>query len=302
MLAGGTAGDDNVAIIVAAGEILFGSQPPGPIGSDSTAALLRRAHNDESVRAVVLRVDSPGGSSFASEVIADEIRALQDDGIPVVASMSSVAASGGYVISVDADRIVASPATITGSIGVFGMFPTFQRTLSTLGVATDGVGTTPWSGALRADREMSDQSRALFQATIEDTYEDFVGSVAANRGMTRDAVDLIGQGQVWTGAEALDNGLVDELGELDDAIAQAARLAGLEDYGTKLFEQQLSSTEQILLDLLSVGTRLGVDVSAFARRPSALESLANDITAGAQAALRFNDPKGIYSHCFCEIR
>ncbi|NNF41356.1 MAG: signal peptide peptidase SppA, partial [Woeseiaceae bacterium] len=157
---------ENVAIVVAAGEILDGVQPPGTVGGDSAAALLRQALNDETVKAVVLRVDSPGGSVFASEIIAQEIATLQAAGKPVVASMGGVAASGGYWISVVADRVVASPATVTGSIGVFGMVPTFQRTLKAVGVATDGVATTPWA-AVRPDLELPEQARQLIQMLIE---------------------------------------------------------------------------------------------------------------------------------------
>jgi protease-4 len=242
MLAGGTVEEENVAVITAAGDIEFGTQPPGTIGGDSTAALLRKARNDDSVKAVVLRVDSGGGSVFASDVISDEIRALKRDGKPVVASMSSVAASGGYYISMDADQIIASPATITGSIGVLGVFPTFQRTMAAIGIAVDGVGTTPWSGEIRPDREMSPQARELFQAAIEDTYNDFVGDVAAGRGMEFEAVDRIAQGQVWTGVDALEHGLVDQLGELDDAVEVAASLAEMGSTGSNT----LSRSCQIL--------------------------------------------------------
>jgi len=303
MLEGSTAGSSNVAVIVAAGDILFGEQAPGKIGADSTAELLRRARNDESVNAVVLRVDSPGGSAFAAEVIADEIDALRAAGKPVVASMSSVAASGGYVISMNADRVFASPATITGSIGVWGMFPTYQRTLDYVGVATDGIGTTPWSGQFRPDREMSVETQQLFQLFIEDTYDDFITDVAARRGLAKDEVDRIGQGQVWTGRDALENGLVDELGSLDEAIATAAQYAGLEEggYGIKSIEPELSATEQLLVDALGVVTRAGVDLSGWIDRPTGINDIAQRIAGQADTYLHFNDPKGIYTHCLCSF-
>ena len=302
MMAGTTVKDENVAIITAVGDIEFGMQPPGTIGGDSTAALLRKARHDDTVRAVVLRVDSPGGSAFASDVISDEVRALRRDGKPVVASMSSVAASGGYHISMDADQIVASPATITGSIGVLAMVPTFQRTMATVGVAVDGVGTTPWSGALRPDREMSPGGRELIQTLIEDSYRDFVSDVAAGRDMEFDAVDEIAQGQVWMAADALENGLVDQLGELDDAIELAASLAEMDEYGIKHIKKELSPTEQMILDLIGAGSLVGIDAAAWVRSPSRLENAANEIVKQADALLRFNDPRGIYAHCFCEIR
>ena len=303
MLAGGTVNSSNVAVIVAAGDIFFGERAPGSIGAESTAALLRRANNDDSVQAVVLRVDSPGGSAFAAELIADEIIALRDAGKPVVASMSSVAASGGYVISMHADRVFATPATVTGSIGVFGMVPTYQRTMDYVGITTDGLGTTPWSGQFRPDREMSDDARQLLQLFVEDTYDDFISDVAMRRGLEKDEVDRIGQGQVWTGNDALANGLIDELGSLDEAIAAAAMFAGLEegDYGIKKIAPELSASEQLLVDMLGVVSRTGVDLSSWLDQPTSLENIARNIGERANVYLRFNDPRGVYSHCLCSF-
>ena len=303
-LSGSSAQDENVAIIIASGDIMFGDQSPGLIGAESTSRLLRKARNDESVRAVVLRVDSPGGSAFAAEVIADEVQALRDAGKPVVASMSSLAASGGYSISMNADRIIASPASITGSIGVFGMFPTYQRTLEVIGINSDGVGTTPWSGQFNPEREMSDETRQLLQLFVEDTYDDFISDVASQRGLEKSAVDQIGQGQVWTGVEALENGLIDELGSLDDAIIAAASLAGLEPgaYGTVSIETELSASEQMIVDFLSVATRIGIDPSRWVRTPEFVRQIARRFDETTSGLLRFNDPKGVYTHCLCEIR
>ena len=303
MRRGSKENSQNVAVVVASGSILDGDQPSGTIGGESTAALLRKALNDESVKSVVLRVDSGGGSAFASEVIAEEVRALRDAGKPVVASMSSVAASGGYWISMHADQIFATPTTITGSIGVLGMFPTFQRTLATIGVASDGVGTTPWSGQLRPDREMSDDGKQLFQSLINDAYQDFITAVAEGRELDLDYVDQIAQGQIWTGEEAFENGLVDVLGDVDDAIVAAAKLAGMEegDYGQKLIERTLSPTEQLIVDLMSTFRTVGIDPAAFVDKPKPLEVFANQLQAMLASVAQFNDPMGIYSHCFCEI-
>lgn len=303
LLKGGDVQDENVAIVVAVGTILNGTQPSGTIGGDSTAALLRRALSDDSVKAVVLRVDSPGGSVFASEIIAHEIQALQMAGKPVVASMGSVAASGGYLISVVADRIFASPATVTGSIGVFGMFPTFQRTLDAVGVTTDGVGTTPWAGQLRPDREMSGPMKELFQLIINDTYDDFISDVAEQRDMDKDVVDSVAQGQVWTGQDALKHGLIDALGTYEDSIRAAAELAGLAEgeYGKKLIETKLTPTEQMVLEFFALTERAGFDVEVFVSGPSALESFASRLEALLAGLSQFNDPMGVYSHCFCEI-
>tara|TARA_Y100000389_G_C17454664_1_gene517272 strand:- start:238 stop:2091 length:1854 start_codon:yes stop_codon:yes gene_type:complete len=293
----------NVAIVMAVGNILDGIQAPGTIGGDSTAALLRKALTDDTINAVVLRVDSPGGSMFASDVISHELSALKAAGKPVVASMSSVAASGGYFISMGADKIIASPATITGSIGVFGMFPTYQRTLGALGIKTDGVGTSPWVGQLQPDREMSTNTKNLFQLIIEDTYDDFISGVADTRGMKKTDVDAVAQGQVWSGQDALEYGLIDELGNYDDAIKIAADLAGLEDgnFGKKILESSLSTTEQIIIDFLSTFESIGIDISVFSSGSLFNEIFSKDLQDTINDLSQLNDPKGIYSHCFCEV-
>lgn len=293
--------EQNVAVVIASGEITFGDPAPGTIGADSTGQLLRRALNDESVAAVVLRIDSPGGSAFASDVIANELAALQEAGKPVIASMSSTAASGAYWISAGADRIYASPSTVTGSIGIFGMFPTYQRTLDYLGVAVDGTGTTPWAGEFRPDREMSEHAKALFQTIIDDGYDDFISRVATHRGMEKDQIDRIAQGRVWTGADAVNLGLVDELGSLEDAIVASADLAGLAagDYGRKSIQHELSPTEQLIVDLLAVGRSIGLDPTAFTRPPGKLAQLAGRFEQALAPLLRFDDPKGVYAHCLC---
>ena len=292
---------ENVAVIVASGEIMFGSQPPGTIGAESTGSLLRRALADDSVKAVVLQVDSPGGSSFASDVIAHEVQALRDANKPVVASMSSTAASGGYWISVGADRIFANPSTVTGSIGIFGMFPTYQRTIEVLGITTDGVGSTPWAGEFRPDREMSAHAKELFQLAIEDGYDDFITKVAEYRNMDKDAVDNVAQGRVWTGVDALEFGLVDELGTVDDAVSAAAEIAGLEEggYGRKYIYPELTPTEQFIVDMLSAGSRVGIDPPGFLRSPSSVERLASRLDEFLAPLTRWNDPRGIYAHCLC---
>ena len=292
---------ENVAVVVAAGQILNGSQPPGTIGGDSTASLLRRARQDDSVKTVVLRVDSPGGSAFASELIRNEIEALKAAGKPVVVSMSSVAASGGYWISMAADRIFASQYTITGSIGIFVMFPTFQRSLDAIGVTTDGVGSTFWAGEFRADREVSDETRTLIQQLINKGYDDFISKVAMHRDIDKDDVDTIAQGQVWTGNEAFEHGLIDEIGDLDAAIAFAAELAELEPggYGKKFFEEELSPGEQLALDLMGGAKWFGFSPALFSAQRSSIERVADVLEDAISPLLRFNDPKGVYAHCFC---
>jgi protease-4 len=303
LLHGDKSADENIAIIVASGNISSGSQPPGSIGADSTGALLRRARNDESVKAVVLRVDSGGGSAFASEVIGNEIAALQQSGKPVVASMSSVAASGGYWISVGADRVFASPSTITGSIGIVGMFPTYQRTVRQFGITTDGIGSTPLSGELRPDREMAPHTKQLIQLVIEDGYDDFISHVALFRGLEKEAVDAVAQGRVWTGTDALERGLIDELGGLEDAIAFAAELAELaeSEFGRKTITIELSPTEQMIVDMLGTAKRVGLDISGLRTKRSSLEKIAGHIEGIVSPLFQFDDPKGVYAHCFCDF-
>jgi protease-4 len=303
MLNGEQPGEENIGIIIASGVIQSGTQPPGTIGADSTASLLRRARDDESVKAVVLRVDSPGGSAFASDVIANEIAALQEAGKPVVVSMSSVAASGGYWISAGADRIFASPMTITGSIGIFGMLPTYQRAAAYLGIANDGVGSTPLSGQLRPDRELTDDTKRLVQLVIEEGYDDFIGRVATYRGMDKDEVDVVGQGRVWTGADALGHGLVDELGGLDDAIGFAAELVDLPEgeYGRKPITTELSPTEQMIVDMLGTAKSFGLQLDFMRSEPSSLQRLAGRLEQALAPLTEFDDPKGVYAHCLCEI-
>jgi protease-4 len=303
LLKGSTEGNQNVAIIVAAGEILNGSQPPGTVGGDSTARLLRTAKEDDAVKAVVLRVDSPGGSTFASAVIQQEVAAIQAAGKPVVVSMSSIAASGGYWVAMSADAIYASPYTITGSIGIFGMFPTFQRSFGALGISTDGFGTTPWAGQLRPDRELSEDVKKLFQLSINNGYDQFISSVAEGRKLEKEYVDSIAQGRIWTANDAVENGLVDELGELEDAVTAAAALAGLEagDYGFKYFEEELDPGEQLMLDLMSTAKSWGLDPGSFGKTRPSLDRVADAMEDILSPLARFNDPMGVYSHCFCDF-
>ena len=216
-----------VAVVVAEGEIAGGEQPAGSIGGESTAALLRDARDDDDVKAVVLRVDSPGGEVYASEQIRREVVALKEAGKPVVVSMGDLAASGGYWISMNADRIYADPSTITGSIGIFGMIPTIPRTLEKIGVHTDGVGTTKFAGAFDITRPLAPEVGAVVQSVIDKGYRDFTGRVATARKRTFEQIDAVARGRVWSGAQAKERGLVDAFGGLQDAIDDAATRAKL---------------------------------------------------------------------------
>jgi protease-4 len=288
---------DKVGVIVASGEILPGEQPPGVIGSDTLAQQLREARFDDEVKAVVLRIDSPGGSTFASEVIRREVAALRAAGKPVVASMSSLAASGGYYIAMDADRIVASPATLTGSIGIFAMFPTFQRTLEKVGVHSDGVGTTQLSGEFRGDRALGEASRDILQQAIEYEYRQFIGRVAKARGKDVEAIGEIAQGRVWAGAEAKELGLVDELGGYQDAIELAARLAELgEDYDTEYFDAEIGIGEALGLRFETAVARIVARLLPAHSLPGIPASL-SPLLGEAQRLARLTDPRNLYAYC-----
>ena len=237
-----------VAVVVAEGEISGGQQPPGRIGGESTAELLRAARGDENVKAVVLRVDSPGGEVFPSEQIRREVVGLKQAGKPVVVSMGDLAASGGYWISMDADRIYADPSTITGSIGIYGLFPTIPHTLEKIGVRTDGVGTTKLAGAFDITRPLNPAVGQLVQSVIDKGYRDFTGRVAQARHKTVADVDAVGRGRVWTGAQGKERGLVDDFGGIADAIADAARRAKLgkpDAYRVNYLEHQATPFDQI---------------------------------------------------------
>lgn len=235
-----------VAVVVAAGSITGGEQPSGTIGGDSTSALLRKARDDDKVKAVVLRVSSPGGEVFASEQIRREVVALQDSGKPVVVSMGDMAASGGYWISMNADRIYADASTISGSIGIFGMIPTIPRALDKIGIHTDGVGTTAFAGAFDISRPLDPAVGQVIQSVIDKGYRDFIGKVADARGKPIDGVDEVARGRVWSGAQAKDRGLVDELGDMQAAIGDAAQRAelGEGDYAVTYVEKTSSPFEQ----------------------------------------------------------
>jgi protease-4 len=297
-----SAGKPRIGVIVAAGEILDGSQPPGTVGGETTAELIRVARDDDDVKAIVIRVDSPGGSVFASEQIYREVRAAQKDGKPVVVSFGDVAASGGYYLASSADEIWAHPATITGSIGIFGYIPTFQNTLKKIGVSVDGVGTTKLSGQLRIDRPLGEDAKVLLQSFIERGYEDFLAHVAEGRKKTRDEVHAIAQGRVWIGTDAKNNGLVDELGLFDQAVKSAAKRAELtEGYEVERIEHELSWAESLALQI-RVWFAKNVVGDIAARMPGIqiahqLEPLQREVARWSRMNARDNR----YAYCFCDV-
>jgi len=279
-----------IAVVVAAGSIVDGSQPPGMIGGDSTAKLIREVHEDEGVKAIVLRVDSGGGSAFASEVIREEILVAKKKGIKVIASMSNVAASGGYWISANADEIWASHDTVTGSIGIFGFIPTFEKSLDKIGIHTDGVATTKIGGGIDSFRSINPILARAIQSEIEYGYQRFLKLVSEGRNLSIEEVDSIAQGRVWIGKTALELGLVDKLGNLNEAIKRAAELAELEDYKTTYPSQSSDWKDQILNQFLS--KLISILSSNTENKPLVKKTL-----EFVNKLEDLNDPRGIYFKC-----
>ena len=286
---------DTVAVLTATGIILAGEQPRGAIGSTTVAGLLRQAREDDSVKALVLRVDSGGGSAFASELIRQEVKRVADVGKPVVASMAGVAASGGYWIAADADEIWASPSTLTGSIGIFGIVPTFEDTLGAAGVTRDGVVSGPFATGLDPFLGMSDGMARALQSAVDHGYRQFLNVVANGRDMSVEQVDAVAQGRVWSGAEARQLGLVDELGHLDQAIASAAELAGLQSYKVRFLEEPLTPLQIALQTALE---EYGAHALPATALPTpALAGKAKTLLRSLHMIETLNDPKHVYALC-----
>lgn len=295
-------GQNQIAVVVASGSIMDGQQPEGSIGGDTLAAIFTELREDENVKAVVLRVDSGGGSAFASEIIRDSINAIQNQGIPVVVSMSSAAASGGYWIAAEADRILAMPTTITGSIGVWGVVPTIDRSLAKLGIYSDGVGTTDIAAMMELDRPLTEQTKIIIQAGVDNIYTRFITLVANGRDSTPAEVHKIAQGRVWTGNQALANGLVDQLGDLNDAILVAAEIADLDNYQVDYRRKEMTPIEALLTGLNSnvaaslqgLGLTSNIESSI---SDNNLGRYAKKILAPLNLINTLNDPKHIYLYC-----
>jgi protease-4 len=297
-----SAGSNAVGIVVAAGEIVDAEGIAGTIAGESMAALLRQARHDDDVKAVVLRIDSPGGSVFASEVIRREVVALKQAGKPVVASMSSTAASGGYYIAMDADEIWANSATITGSIGVFGIVPTFERSLDKLGISTDGVGTTSLAGALRLDRAMSDTTKQIFQLSVDHEYSQFVERVAQARNQPFATIDDIAQGRVWAATDAKQNGLVDQLGLLDDAVKAAAVRAELgDDYRQEYMDVELSWRQVLAQQVNILSGKLTQALLPELHLLSTLTHQLSPLQHEVQRMQRFAASRSSYYYCACTV-
>lgn len=292
-------GSKHIAIVVAEGEIISGRHPAGRIGSISTSEQLRRAARDENVAAVVLRINSPGGDAFATEVLRLELQQVRDSGKTVVISMGNVAASGGYWVSMAADEVWASPATITGSIGVYGMLPTFEGTLDKIGVHTDGFGTTEMAGKLRLDMPLDPGIARLFQSNTERIYRQFVGLVKESRGFdSLEETEEIAQGRVWSGQQAAERGLVDRIGTFQGAIESSARIAGLGDsYQIVWVEPEKSALDEFFADFVSGAVaKLNLSVSKPPSLPvSWLQAMLNDLQFIMAQQGKFT----VAAHCLC---
>ncbi len=291
-----------IGVIVASGDIVDGEQAPGTIGGDSTSRLIREARLDDRIRAVVLRVDSPGGSVSASAEIYRELKALEAAGKPVVVSMGSYAASGGYYISAPANEIWASPATITGSIGIFAIVPTINRALAKAGVDVDGVGTTPLSGQLQLMRPLNAEARAFLEDTVDHGYDEFVAQVAAGRHMAAQQVNAIGQGRVWSGADAARIGLVNHLGSFDDAIKAAARLAKVSQYKVQFIQPEVTWTQALALALESRATRVFLASHADMGAAALVGRSLDPFTRELERLSRLMVPDRLYAYCFCTVK
>ena len=305
---------DAVAIVVAEGEISDANAPPGRIGGRSTAELIRKARDDEKVKALVLRVNSPGGSAYGSELIRRELELTRKAGKPVVVSMGNVAASGGYWISMASDEIIADPATITGSIGVFAMLPTGEKAMEKLSIGTGGV-TTTWLGAAYDPRRGLDPRLAqMVQSAIGNIYTDFTTKAAAARKTTQEKIDQVGQGRVWTGNQAKERGLIDRTGSLNDAIKSAASRAKLgDDARVSYVEVERSRFEKLLAQMGGAKVEAWINallgnaansVLPIALVPSVARDAQRDlawIMEVAEHAKSSGNPFTAYAHCLCRI-
>ncbi|MFW2364998.1 MAG: signal peptide peptidase SppA [Desulforhopalus sp.] len=287
-----------VGLIIAEGNILPGKQPPGVIGGDSLALLIKKARKNDQVKALVLRINSGGGSAFASEIIRQELLLLKKSNKPLVISMGAVAASGGYWIAADGDEIWASPSTITGSIGIFGAIPTFEKTLANVGVYSDGTGTTPLASGLDLTQPLPEQLKNAIQQTVNHNYDQFLQIVAEGRNIEKSKVEMLAQGRVYDGKTAQQLGLVDKIGPLDKAIEAAASLAGIIDPVTEYIRTPTSVSEQFFRFFTSESSLL---TKLFRGNNRTEEWLKRFMDSNLDNLLLFNDPRNVYAHCLINL-
>jgi len=287
--------DGNIAVILASGAIMDGEESAGNVGGDTTASQIRDARLDPKIKAIVLRVNSPGGSVTASEAIREELAAAHDAGKPVVVSMGGMAASGGYWISTPADYIVAAPSTLTGSIGIFGVINTVENSLSSVGVHTDGVATSPLAD-VATTKALPTEVQQLMQLTIENGYRNFVGLVATSRHKTPEEINAIAQGHVWTGSDAKANGLVDALGDFDDAVAKAAELAKVAKPELSWYQDDPGMID-LLLNQMNASVQAVLPAALKVWLPAPMLDVMSAIKQQPGLLNNLNDPQNRYAFC-----
>lgn len=286
---------DAIAVVFANGAIMDGEETPGNVGGDTTASQIRDARLDPKVKAIVLRVNSPGGSVSASEVIREELAAAKAAGKPVVVSMGGMAASGGYWISTPANYIMANPSTLTGSIGIFGVINTVEDSLSSIGVHTDGVATSALAD-VSVTKALPQEVQQLMQLTIENGYQRFINLVAQSRNKTPQQIDSIAQGHVWTGLDAKANGLVDSLGDFDDALHKAAELAKLKQWHADFYQDEPTFMDTVFASMTgSVRAMLPEAIQAYL--PAPVVQAASAVKTETDKLAAFNDPRHRYAFC-----
>ncbi len=284
---------DKVGLIVASGNIVDGKRQTGTIGGDSLSNTIRRAKRDKSIKAVVLRINSGGGSLFASETIRHEILELKKMGKPFIVSMSTLAASGGYLISSDSDEIWASPVSLTGSIGIFGVVPTFENSLTNLGVQSDGIGTTNIASANNLTRPLSPILKEAMQLKVNHGYDRFLTIVSKGRKIDKSSLEYLAQGKVYTGKKAQELGLIDKLGTLQDAIKSAAHKAGLKDYSVQYVARTLTFKEKLF-------NQFSTTIASFFKAQTFSQPLVKrfyTMFAPLREIFYLDDPSGLYAHC-----
>lgn len=296
---------DGIGVVVAAGGITDGTAGPGSIGGLSTANLIRKAREDDDIKAIVLRVDSPGGSAYGSELIRRELELTRAAGKPVVVSMGNVAASGGYWISMAADEVIADPSTITGSIGVFAMLPTAEKTVDKLGIHTAGVTTTWMADAYNPMRALNPRFGELVQGTIDHIYSDFTTKAAQARKTSVEKIDAVAQGRVWTGTQAKERGLIDRLGSYQDALDSAAKRAKLgADYRVSYIEREGNPFEKFITSMggsatqaIRLEVRMGL-LPSTGLPSSAVSQVSKDLGFLSELT-EGRKPFAAVTHCMC---
>ncbi|WP_340278379.1 signal peptide peptidase SppA [Pantoea agglomerans] len=287
--------DGNIAVVMASGAIMDGEETPGNVGGDTTAAQIRDARLDPKIKAIILRVNSPGGSVTASEAIREELAAAQAAGKPIVVSMGGMAASGGYWISTPASYIVANPSTLTGSIGIFGVINTLENSLDSIGVHTDGVATSPLAD-ISTTKALPTEVQQLMQLTIENGYRNFVGLVAKSRHKTPEQIDDIAQGHVWTGSDAKANGLVDALGDFDDAVKKAGELAKVSNPQLSWYQDDPSFLD-MMLSQMNASVQAVLPDTLKAWLPAPMLDVMSAMKAQPGLFDKQNDPQNRYAFC-----